>query len=157
MPPERQAALEEAHQAYAEGSYLRAAEVLDQAANTGRLDAADAGMLERAKLQIEPLAKQIGLFRDHEWEFVIPDLWRMREKMPGSRDIDRLLIDSYYNLGVRDLQRTDANKAAEKFQEALKIAPDDVMLKRHMLFAQTYKERPKDLLYGIYVRYLTYR
>jgi tetratricopeptide (TPR) repeat protein len=157
IAPERQAALDAAHQAYADGSYLRAAEILSQAASTGKLDEGDAGMLERAKLQIEPLAKQITLFRDHEWEFVIPDLWKMREKIPGNRDVDRLLIDSYYNLGVRDLQRADASKAAEKFQEALKLSPEDAMLKRHMLFAQTYKERPKDLLYGIYVRYLTYR
>jgi len=157
VAPERQAALDAAHQAYAEGSYLRAAELLSQAAGTGKLDDADAGMLARAKQQIEPLAKQIGLFRDHEWEFVIPDLWKLREKSPGNRDIDRLLVDSYYNLGVRDLQRADAGKAVEKLQEAMKLAPDDTMLKRHMLFAQTYKERPKDLLYGIYVRYLTYR
>jgi len=157
IAPERQAALDAAHQAYAEGSYLRAAEILSQTAGTGKLDESDAGMLERAKQQIEPLAKQIGLFRDHEWEFVIPDLWKLREKSPGNRDIDRLLIDSYYNLGVRDLQRADASKAAEKFQEALNLSPQDALLKRHMLFAQTYKERPKDLLYGIYVRYLTYR
>jgi tetratricopeptide (TPR) repeat protein len=157
IAPERQAALDAAHQAYAGGSYLRAAEILSQAASTGKLDEGDAGMLERAKQQIEPLAKQIGLFRDHEWEFAIPDLWKLREKLPGNRDIDRLLIDSYYNLGVRDLQRADASKAAEKFQEALKLSPDDALVKRHMLFAQTYKERPKDLLYGIYVRYLTYR
>jgi tetratricopeptide (TPR) repeat protein len=157
IAPERQAALDAAHQAYAQGSYLRAAEILSQAASTGKLDDGDAGMLARAKQQLEPLAKQITLFRDHEWDFVIPDLWRMREKSPGNRDIDRLLVDSYYNLGVRDLQRADAGKAAEKFQEALNLAPDDALLKRHMLFAQTYKERPKDLLYGIYVRYLTYR
>lgn len=157
VAPERLAALEAAHQAYAEGSYLRTVEILSQAASTGKLDESDTGMLARAKQQLEPLSKQIDLFRDHEWDFVIPDLWRMREKTPGNRDIDRLIIDSYYNLGVRDLQRADASKAAEKFQEALNLAPEDALLKRHMLFAQTYKERPKDLLYRIYVRYLTYR
>jgi tetratricopeptide (TPR) repeat protein len=157
VPPERQAALDAAHQAYSEGSYLRAAEILEQASTTGKLDDSDAGMLANAKRQIEPIARQIDLFRQHEWDFLLPDLWRMREKSPGNRDIDRLIVDSYYNLGVRDLQRADAAKAVEKFQEALNISPNDALAKRHLLFAQTYQERQKDLLYRIYVRYLAYR
>jgi tetratricopeptide (TPR) repeat protein len=156
IPPERLAVLESAHQAYAEGSYIRAAEILEQASNTGKLDTGDADMLARAKQQTEPLAKQLDLFKQHEWDYVVHDLWRMREKSPG-RDVDRLLIDSYYNLGVRDLQRADASKAVEKFKEALNLAPNDVTLRRHMQFAQTYQERQKDLLYRIYVKYLTYR
>jgi tetratricopeptide (TPR) repeat protein len=156
IPPERLAALDAAHKAYAEGSYIRAAEILDQAANTGRLDPGDEDMLARAKAQIEPLAKQIELFKQHEWEYLIHDLWRIREKTP-SRDVDHMLIDSYYDLGVRDLQRADAVKAADKFKEALNLAPNDPVLKRHMQFAQTYQERQKDLLYKIYVKYLTYR
>jgi tetratricopeptide (TPR) repeat protein len=156
IPPERLAALESAHQAFAEGSYIRASEILEQAANTGKLDPADADMLARAKQQIEPLAKPLDLFKQHEWDYVVHDLWRLREKSPG-RDVDRLLIDSYYNLGVRDLQRADASKAVEKFKEALNLAPNDVALRRHMQFAQTYQERQKDLLYKIYVKYLTYR
>ena len=58
---------------------------------------------------------------------------------------------------MRDLQRADAVKAAEKFKEALNLAPNDAVLKRHMQFAQTYQERQKDLLYKIYVKYLIYR
>jgi tetratricopeptide (TPR) repeat protein len=156
IPPERLAALTTAHQAYTDGSYIRAVEILDQAANTGKLDPADEDMLARARQQIEPLSKQIDLFRQHEWDFILPELWRLREKTPG-RDVDRLIIDSYYNLGVRDLQRADAGKAAEKFKEALNLAPNDVTLRRHLQFAQTYQERQKDLLYRIYVKYLTYR
>jgi tetratricopeptide (TPR) repeat protein len=157
IPPERQAALDAAHQAYSEGRYLRAVELFSQLANTGKLDDSDAGMLANAQQQIEPLTKQIQLFKDHEWDMVLHDLWRMREQSPGNRDVDRLIIDSYYNLGVRDLQRADAAKAVENFQEALKVGPDDAMLKRHMLFAQTYQDRQKDLLYRIYVRYLAFR
>ncbi|HEX3527467.1 MAG TPA: hypothetical protein VH988_10390 [Thermoanaerobaculia bacterium] len=156
IPPERLAALDAAHKAYAEGSYIQAAGILEQAANTGRLDPGDEDMLARAKAQIEPLAKQIELFKQHEWEYLIHDLWRIRDKTP-SRDVDHMLIDSYYDLGVRDLQRADAAKAAEKFKEALNLAPNDAVLKRHMQFAQTYQERQKDLLYKIYVKYLTYR
>jgi len=153
---ERQAVLDAAHRAFAEGSYMKVVDILQQAADTGRLDPADADMLARAKEQIEPLTKQIELFRQHEWDMVLPELWRLREKSP-SRDVDRMLIDSYYNLGVRDLQRSDAGKAAEKLKEALNLAPNDAAIRRHLQFAQTYQERQKDLLYRIYVKYLTYR
>ncbi len=70
------------------------------------------------------------------------DLWRLREKDPGNRDVTRLMVDSYYNLGVRELQRADAGKAMDNFQEALELTPRDETLRRHLLFAQTYKERP---------------
>jgi tetratricopeptide (TPR) repeat protein len=153
---ERQATLDAARQAFAEGSYMKVVDILQQAADTGRLDPGDADLLARAKEQIEPLTKQIELFRQHEWDMVLPQLWRLREKSP-SRDVDRMLIDSYYNLGVRDLQRSDAGKAAEKLKEALNLAPNDAAIRRHLQFAQTYQERQKDLLYRIYVKYLTYR
>jgi tetratricopeptide (TPR) repeat protein len=157
VPPERLALLDSARRAFTEGSYLRASEMLGQASTAGKLEPADAALLAQAREQLKPLSKQIDLFQQHEWEFLIRDLWQMREKSPGNRDVDRLLVDSYYNLGVRDLQRADAVKAAENFQEALNVSTSDAVLRRHMQFAQTYQERPKDLLYRIYVKYLTYR
>jgi hypothetical protein len=158
VPPERLALLDSARRAFTEGSYLSASEMLGQAATSGKLEPADAELLVQAREQLKPLAKQIDLFQQHEWEFLIRDLWQLREKSPGNRDVDRLLVDSYYNLGVRDLQRADAVKAAENFQEALNVSTSDAaVLRRHMQFAQTYQERPKDLLYRIYVKYLTYR
>ena len=68
-----------------------------------------------------------------------------------------MIIDCYYNLGVRDLQHADPGKAAEKFKEAKKLAPDDAGVNRQLLFAQTYLERGPDLLYRIYVKYLPIR
>jgi tetratricopeptide (TPR) repeat protein len=157
VSPERLAALEAARQAFGEGSYLLASQILDQAAATGKLEAADADLQARAKQQLAPLRAQIDLFQQHEWEFAVRDLWTLHEKDPGNKDVSRMLIDSYYNLGVRDLQRTDAVKASDNFQEALKLAPGDAALRRNLQFAQTYQERPKDLLYKIYVKYLAYR
>ena len=34
-----------------------------------------------------------------------PDLWLLYDAEPESQDVRRLIVDSYYNLGVRDLQR----------------------------------------------------
>ncbi|HYO16533.1 MAG TPA: hypothetical protein VE685_25325 [Thermoanaerobaculia bacterium] len=153
----RQELLAAARQAYGERSYLRTFSRLQQAAALGRLEGEDARLLEDTKRRLAPIAQEIDLFRQHEWEFVIPRLWRLREENPADRDVTQLIVDSYYNLGVRDLQRADASKAAENFQEALNLQPDDPALRRHLQFAQTYGERPKDLLYRIYVKYLPFR
>jgi tetratricopeptide (TPR) repeat protein len=153
----RQMLLIAARQAYSERRYLRTVHRLEQAAAMGKLDATDAKMLEEAKAILQPMSKQITAFRDHEWEYVLPDLWRMRNENPDNPDVKQMIVDSYYNLAVRDLQRADAKKAVENFQEALALEKDDESAQRHLVFAQTYEERPKDLLYKIYVKYLQYR
>jgi tetratricopeptide (TPR) repeat protein len=153
----RQALLEAARQAYSDRSYIRAAERFAQAAALSPLEGQDSASLAYAKGQIEPLAQQIELFKSHDWERLLPELWRLREADPGNRDVNRLLVDSYYNLAVRDLQRNDAVKAVEKLEEAANLTKDDPMLQRHLVFAQTYQERPKDLLYRIYVKHLPIR
>ena len=51
----------------------------------------------------------------------------------------------------------DPKQAADKFQEGIKLDPDDKSLRHEMLFAQTYAERSPDLLYRIYVKYLPLR
>lgn len=153
----RQELLAAARRAYGERRYLRAFSGFQQAAASGALEGEDARLLEDSKRRLAPIAQEIDLFRQHEWEFVIPRLWRLREENPEDRDIAQLIADSYYNLGVRDLQRADASKAAENFQEALNLQPNDPVIRRHLQFAQTYEELPKDLLYRIYVKYLQFR
>lgn len=153
----RGALLAAARTSYGERSYINALTRLEQAAALGRLEGEDARLLEDTRRKLAPIAQQVDLFRQHEWEFILPTLWKMRDENPDDRDVTQLIVDSYYNLGVRDLQRADAMKAAEKFQEAVNLRPDDPLLRRHLLFAQTYQERQKDLLYRIYVKYLPYR
>jgi tetratricopeptide (TPR) repeat protein len=149
--------LADARQASATRAYLRAVEQFEEAGKIAKLEGTDADDMARARHEVEPFATQVEAFRQHEWEYVLPTLWRLREANPGNRDIDRLIVDSYYDLGVRDLQRADPTQAANRFQEALKLSPDDADLKRHYLFAQTYQERPQDLLFRIYVKYLPLR
>ncbi len=157
LSEERLALLASAHQAHTEGSYLRAIELLNQAAAKAKLEPAESELLADAKRKIEPIAPQLEFFRQQEWEYVIPELWRKHEANPGDRDVKRLLVDSYYNLGLQDLQGTDPTKAVEKFEEARKLAPEDEMIRRQHAFAKTYEERPIDLLYRIYVKYLPFR
>lgn len=157
IPAPQAALLTAAHGALGEGSRLKAVEYFEQASQIGKLPPEETALLEEAKAQLQPLAKQIDLFHQHEWDFILHDLWEMHEENPGDRDVRRLIVDSYYNLGIRDLQRSDTTKAADKFKEAMRLAPDDELLRRHYQFAQTYEERPKDLLYKIYVKYLALR
>jgi tetratricopeptide (TPR) repeat protein len=153
----RQLLLAAARQAYGEQTYVKALRRLEQAGTIAKLEGEDARLLADTKQKLEPVAKQLAMFREHEWEYVLPDLWRLHEADPGDRDVTQLIVDSYYNLAVRDLQRADALKAADNLEEALNLQQDDEVLRRHYQFAQTYQERPKDLLYKIYVKYLPFR
>jgi hypothetical protein len=153
----RDGLLASARQSYAARGYVKALEDLGRANAIAKLDGEDAKLLTEVRAKLEPLSKQLDGFHQHEWEVILPDLWRMHEADPSNHDVTQMIVDSYYDLAVRDLQRADAQKASEKLKEALNLAPNDEALKRHMAFAQTYQERPKDLLYRIYVKYLPYR
>ena len=67
------------------------------------------------------------------------------------------MVNSYYNLGLRDLQRGDASAALEKFEEAQGLGADDEDLVRLARFATAYEERPADMLYRIFVKYQRFR
>lgn len=153
----REALLAAARDAYSAGTYLKAKTRFEQAGKLGKLAEADAQLLADAQRRLQPLAEQIDLFHQHEYEFVIRELWDLHESDPGNRDVTQLLSDSYYNLAVRDLQRNDAPKAVENLKEAIQLQRDDPFLQRHYQFAQTYQDRPKDLLYKIYVKYMPFR
>jgi tetratricopeptide (TPR) repeat protein len=137
--------------------FLTAEESFAQAASIAPLDDADAELRRRAERALEPLAREIQFFREGEYELALPGLWRLHQAEPDNPDVRRLIVDSYYNMAVRDLQRGDARGAAGKLDEAAGLVPDDAEIARHRLFAQAYQEREKDLQYRIYVKYLPRR
>jgi tetratricopeptide (TPR) repeat protein len=153
----RQELIEQARKAYQEGTFLLSVQRYAAADRLGKLDADDAAQLAAAKQKLVPLQSQVDLFLGHNWELALPGLWRIHQSEPENRDVTRMLVDSYYDLGVRDLLHNDAGKAAQKFSEAKNLAPDDPEVKRQLVFAQTYLTRGPDLLYQIYVRYLPIR
>lgn len=157
IPPERLALLTSARDAYEGGSYLEAIERYETAQQKGRLDPSDAELLANARRRIEPIAAQISLVEQHEWEIALRDLWRLHEADPGNRDVTRLMVDSYYNLALRELQRMDTKQALQNLREAQDLDPDDPVLQRQIAFAETYQSRPKDMLYRIYVKHLPLR
>jgi hypothetical protein len=153
----RQELLEQARKAYKESTFLFSAQRYAAAERLGKLDADDATQLAAAKQKLVPLQRQVDMFLGHNWEYVLPELWRLHQSEPENRDVTRMLVDSYYDLGLRDLLHNDAGKAAQKFSEAKNLAPDDPDVKRQLVFAQTYLTRGPDLLYKIYVKYLPIR
>jgi tetratricopeptide (TPR) repeat protein len=146
-----------ARQAHAQKEYLLAEMLLTRAAAIAPLDDGSLALKAEADRALEPLAEQIQVFRSGDWEYALPTLWRMREESVANADINRLIIDSYYNLGVRDLQRGRPDLALRKFEEALALRPEDPTLQRLQAFAVTYQDRDEDLLYRIFVKYLPFR
>ena len=153
----RQGLIDQAAAAYGRHEFLRALELYDAARGIAPLEGRDLDNFRQSATELEPLKRQIELFHEGEYEIIMPELWRMLEDDPANPDARQLLVSSYYNRGVRELQRGDAARAAAEFQEALSLAPDDEELQRHYLFAKTYEQRSKDLLYRIYVKYLQFR
>lgn len=154
----RDSLLAEARTFFNDRRFLRAEEKFQEAGRIAALAGTDAEQSAEARRQLEPILRLIALVRkENEWEIALPDLWRLYQADPTNRDLQTLINDSYYNLGVRDLQRYDAQKAADNFNEALKVDPRDAESRKRLLFAQAYRVKDKDLLYRIYVKYLPSR
>jgi len=144
-------------EAHSQGRFIRARRYLERAAKIAPLEEPVNQMLRDAEAALEEIEGEIEQFNAGEYARVIPALWRMREEDPDNPDVELLLIDSYYNLALTDLQRGDPAGAAAKLADAFEVQPENEELERMLLFAQTYEERPKDLLYRIYVKYLPSR
>ena len=127
---------------------------LDQATAIAPLDEHEAELRSQVDSALAPMAAELRLFRDGEYERALSGLWRLYEPDHSNLDARRLIVDSYYNLAVRDFQRGDVKSAVQRLDEAAKLAPEDTEIARHRLFAQTYQDRTKDLLYRTYVKYL---
>ncbi|HVS15290.1 MAG TPA: hypothetical protein VMV46_15285, partial [Thermoanaerobaculia bacterium] len=153
----RQRLLEEARRAYDERLFLQSARAFRAAEELAPLEGAAADLYRDTREQLLPIAQQIDLFRQREWEMVLPTLWRKLEEDPGNRDVHQILTDSYFNLAVRDLRRGDPASAEPSLREVIQLEPDDALAGRLYAFARTYQQRPVDLLYRIFVGQLEFR
>lgn len=153
----RELLLVAAVQAMDEGDLRRAVELYEGADDVAPLDDAAAARLAEARETLAPLATEIELFEAGDYPLLLPRLWRLREDDPSNELVTGLIVDTYYNMGVRELQRGDPGQALEHFEEARELAPDDEDLRRHTLLARTYANQSRDLLYQIYVKYLPFR
>lgn len=153
----RRQLLELAQASLNEGENFRARRFFRQAAEIAPLDGDWVAMSAAAEERLAPLGNELDRFRDGDYDYLINALWRRREAEPSNRDVLRMLVDAYYNLGVLDLQRGDPAGAREKFREARGIDSSDAEMQRLERFATTYENRAQDLLYRIFVKYAPLR
>ncbi len=146
-----------AERACSEREFLRCDRGLAEAAAIQPLEPELRALKAQAQQALLPLAEELKLYGDGDFDFLLNRLWRRREVEPANRDIQRLIVDSYYNLGLLDLQRGDPAAAADKYREALAIDPTDEVVKRLQSFATAYTQRNEDLLFEIFVKYLPAR
>ncbi len=139
------------------GEYLKVAAALAEAAALAPLDSGELAVLEDANQRTKPLATAQRYMAEEDWELALKTLWNLHKENPGNPDILRLIAGSYFNLGVRSLQRGDMPVAVKNFDEVLLLAPDDEDARKHRNFAETFASRPEDLFYRIYVKYIPTR
>jgi tetratricopeptide (TPR) repeat protein len=153
----REDLVELAHGAVADGENILALTYLQEASKISALSEEELMLETRATSLLEPLREELDMFENGDWEYSLPALWRMYDSDGSNKDVIRLMVDSYYNLGLRDLQRGDTKAALEKFKEAQDLTADDPDLDRLTEFASAYVERPADMLYRIFVKYQKFR
>jgi len=153
----REELLARAEQAVARGENLMALDLLDQATEILDPNEEQEVLKDQATIALDFLREEIDLFDQGDWEYALPNLWRMHDNNPENPDVLRLMVDSYYNLGLRDLQRGDAKSALEKFEEAQELVDGDAELDKLSQFAAAYAQRSSDMLYRIFVKYQRFR
>lgn len=149
--------LEIASAAAEAGEYLKVEAALAEAAALAPLDSSESAVLEDANQRTKPLAIAQRYMAEEDWELALKTLWNLHKENPGNPDIAHLIAGSYFNLGVRALQRGDMLVAVKNFDEVLLLAPDDEDARKHRNFAETFANRPEDLFYRIYVKYIPTR
>lgn len=157
LDSQRERVIAAAEAAEREQELLLASLLYERAAKVGPLAPEEQSAADRITLTLKPLREDIVLFRDREYDLLLPRLWRKREADPANRDVLRMLVDSYYNLGVKALQQNDPKKALVQFDQVLELTAKDPDSQRLRRFAQVYGGREPDLLYRTFVKYLPQR
>ncbi len=153
----RQRMLDAAREMHKQGQYLRARKLLERALKIQPLEGADLELKNDSEERTAGLAAEIALFAEANYEQVLPLLWRRHDAEPQNQDVLNLMVDSYYNLALADLQRGTPDMASQKLKEAVALQPGSDEMVRIKLFADSYAQKPQDLLYRIYVKYLVAR
>lgn len=149
--------VEGARSAFGVGENVRARRYLVRAASIAPLDDEDLNLRGDIDAALVPISDEVEAFERGDWERVLPSLWRKLEEDQGNQDLRLLIVDAYYNLALRALQRGVPRDAAAMLRSALEIEPENPSLGRMLAFAETYESRQQDLLYRIYVKYLPSR
>ena len=149
--------IEAAREMHKARQYLKARKLLERAGKIQPLDGAELTLKAECDTRLAGLSAEIALFTEGGYEQVLPQLWRLHDANPQDLDVTNLMVDSYYNLAIADLQKGFPEAALLKLKEAAALQPSNDELLRIKLFAESYAKRSPDLLYRIYVKYLPTR
>jgi tetratricopeptide (TPR) repeat protein len=146
-----------AEKALAEKRYIEALKNFNLAAPAYRDDPSFTQAQGLASDKVTALTPAVKLYNEGEYETAIPILWRIVQEDRDNHDARSYLLRSYYNEGITQLQNGLYPKAAQAFQEALGLDPNDAEAVRHKKFAERYQKGDLDLMGRIYVRHLNHR
>ncbi len=146
-----------AEEALSEKRYIDALKNFNLAAPAFRGDPNFAKEQSLASDKVTALTPAVKVYNEGEYETAIPILWRIVQEDRDNQDARSYLLRSYYNQGITQLQNGLYQKAAQAFQEALALDPNDSEAARHKRFAERYQKGDLDLMGRIYVRHLSRR
>ncbi len=150
--------IESARQALASGNPVEARSLMERARALAPLDSDANELMNQTREALKPFAEEIRIFEQEDFEYAANLLWRRRQDGGPNPILDRLLIAAHYNLGVGLLKRGEPARAAERLGEVEELAGrSDQELERLRQFAATYRNRPQDLLYRVFVSQLEVR
>lgn len=137
--------------------YVSAKKSFEQAMRVKPLPIDAKAAYEVASQQVAKLDSARTLFAERKFQEAINSLQPLLQQDPTNRNIQRMIIDSHFNLGATALQDERLTDARREFDEVLKADPNDELARRSKDLADRYAGQPKDLLYRIYVKYLPMR
>src|SRR5215471_12471395 len=146
-----------AEKALGEKRYIEALKNFNLAAPAFRDDPTFAQQQGAAAEKVTALTPAVKFYNEGEYETAIPILWRIVQEDRDNQDARSYLLRAYYNQGITQLQNGLYPKAAQAFQEALALDPNDAEAARHRKFAERYQKGDLDLMGRIYVRHLNRR
>ena len=146
-----------AEKALSEKRYIEALKNFNLAASSFRDDPTFAQEQAAASEKVTALTPAVKFYNEGEYETAIPILWRILQEDRENQDARSYLLRAYYNQGITQLQNGLYPKAAQAFQEALALDPNDSEAARHRKFAERYQKGDLDLMGRIYVRHLNRR
>jgi len=143
--------------AFQSHDYVSAKKAFEQAMRDKPLPIDVKASYDLASQQVAKLDGARTLFTERKYQDVITSLQPLLLQDPQNKNIQRMIIDSHFNLGATALYDERLPDARREFDEVLKADPNDELAKRSKDLAERYDGQPKDLLYRIYVKYLPVR
>lgn len=143
--------------AYEAHDYDGAKKAFEQAVRVKPLAPDMKALYDTAAQQVAKLDTAKSLFRERRFDDALATLVTLQQQDPQNKNIQRMIVDSHFNLGATALQDERIPDAIREFDEVLKIDPSDDLARRSKELATRYNGQAKDLLYKIYVKYLPMR